>query len=714
MIYSYYGKRVDLTQVKSLFSFTRIGVSVQDILDMSPKLGLNATGLKLHPNELREIPLPAIIYWKQEHFIVLEYISHRSGKTYYHIADPAYGRIVLEHDSFVKEWKGTHEKGIAIIEQKADDYNNVILLPSSKTTLLRSTFFQEAIKFVKSNNQKYVASLLLILFALAANWLIPFTFQRMIDKGIAEKALSVVYFLLAAQLVLFASNFASIFFSNLLLTKINFALSIDLKKNLLSKIMRLPIRFFDTRLNTETLQRIGDQQKIQNFVTWKGISFLLDVLNLIVFGSILLYYNLVIFTEYAILSTASVLWVLFFLKKRSILEYAMFLKQSENDNNVYEFIINMPEIKINNAQNKVIGKILSVINKLNVLQLRSLFLNTYQTTGVSFLSKFNELIAIGICAVFVVEKEMTLGVLLSISYVIGQLKSPVNGLVGFIRDMQDATIANSRIGEIYNQKDDDVDCSHHITDESFNQLSIENVSFKYPGNYSPYVLQDVNFTVPRNTVTAIVGASGSGKTTLLKLLLAYYPPTQGSILLGNISTSEVYANEWRERCGVVLQDGKIFSGTIVDNIAFADSYDRIDEKRLLQAAQMACMDDFIHSLPMGFHTKVGNAGVQLSGGQQQRLLIARAVYRDTPYLFLDEATSALDAENERRIHDNLYGFFKGKTVLIIAHRLSTVKKADQIIVLKDGRITEQGAHEQLIAHKGDYFNLIKNQLELGK
>jgi ATP-binding cassette subfamily B protein len=478
--------------------------------------------------------------------------------------------------------------------------------------------------------------------------------------------------------------------------------------------MRLPIRFFDTRLNTETLQRIGDQQKIQNFVTWKGISFLLDVLNLIVFGSILLYYNIVIFTGYAILSAASVLWVLFFLKKRSILEYAMFLKQSENDNNIYEFIINMPEIKINNAQNKVIGKILSVIDKLNVLQLRSLFLNTYQTTGVSFLSKFNELIAIGICAVFVVEKEMTLGVLLSISYVIGQLKSPVNGLVGFVRDMQDATIANSRIGEIYNQKDDDADCSHHITGESFNQLSIENVSFKYPGNYSPYVLQDVNFTVPRNTVTAIVGASGSGKTTLLKLLLAYYPPTQGSILLGDISTSEVYADEWRERCGVVLQDGKIFSGTIVDNIAFADPHDQIDEKRLLRAAQMACMDDFIHSLPMGFHTKVGNAGVQLSGGQQQRLLIARAIYRNTPYLFLDEATSALDAENERLIHDNLYGFFKGKTVLIIAHRLSTVKKADQIIVLKNGRITEQGAHEQLIAHKGDYFNLIKNQLELGK
>ncbi|MDR3271868.1 MAG: peptidase domain-containing ABC transporter [Flavobacteriaceae bacterium] len=711
MIASLHGKKYQLSQIKSLFEFTRIGVSIQDILDVSPKAGLQSVALKLTPKQLQEIPLPAILYWKQDHFIILREVNQKRGETFYHLADPAYGKIVLDEENFINEWKGVNEKGVAIVSEAADNFNEISLPETAKNSLFNSLFFKEAMVFIKENKLKYSFSFSLIIIALSANWLIPFTFQRIIDFGITPKALKIVYFLLLAQLVLFISNFISDFFSNLILTKINFKLSIDLKKNLLKKLMRLPVNYFDTRLNTETLQRLGDQNTIQSFITWKGIDFVLNILNILVFGSILFYFNWMIFCIYAFLSIMSIVWVLFFLKKRAILEYAMFLRQSENNNNIYEFIMNMPEIKINDAQNHIIGKILNTIEKLNKLELRSLFLNMYQVVGVNFLSKLKEIIAIAVCAIFIIHGNMTLGTLLSISYVIGQLIGPLQNLVGFIRETQDADIANKRIGEIYNNKDEDNEKKQHIENETFKKINIENISFKYPGNFNPFVLNNISFEIPKNSITAIVGASGSGKTTLLKLLLSYYTTTSGNILLDDFNLNNVLSNEWRKKCGIVLQDGHIFSGTIAENIVFSE--EKINEKRLLFASKIACIDEFINSLPMGYNTKIGNVGIQLSGGQTQRILIARAVYKNPQYIFFDEATSALDAENEKIIHDNLQEFFKGKTVLIIAHRLSTVKNADQIIVLKNGKVVEKGSHSQLVAAKGEYFNLVKNQLELG-
>ena len=394
-----------------------------------------------------------------------------------------------------------------------------------------------------------------------------------------------------------------------------------------------------------------------------------------------------------------------------MLEYAMFIGQSENNNSIYEFIMNMPEIKVNDAQNNIINKILKIQKKINSLELRSLFLNMYQNIGVNFLSKFKEIIAIAICAVFIIDGKMTLGTLLSISYVIGQLISPVQNLVGFIRDTQDANISNKRIGEIYNNKDEDNTSKQHIESKIFKKLKLNEVSFKYPGNFNPFVLNNISFEIPSNSVTAIVGASGSGKTTLLKLLLSYYPTTNGVILLDDQNINDVYSNEWRKKCGIVLQDGNIFSGTIAENIALAE--ETIENEKLLNASKIACILEFVQSLPMGFNTKIGNTGIELSGGQKQRILIARAVYKNPHYIFFDEATSALDAENEKVIHDNLQEFFKGKTVVIIAHRLSTVKNADQIIVLQNGKIVENGNHKELVRNKRDYFNLVKNQLELG-
>ncbi|RVU90092.1 peptidase domain-containing ABC transporter [Flavobacterium columnare] len=711
MIISYHGKKVTLSQVKEQFEFTRIGVSIQDIVEVASDIGFQTTPLKLTQQELEEIPLPSILFWKQDHFVVLEKITYKKGQILYHILDPGYGKIILESKIFVKEWQGNNEKGVGIVFQETENFKKFKWQQEVKKSISKSPLFRIAFTFLKINKWKYLSSIILLIISLITSFFIPFTFQKIIDSGINLKEIHVVYYFLVAQMVLFISSFISDFLSTLFLTKINYQLSILLKENLLLKLMRLPIRFFDTRLNTETLQRIQDQNKIQNFITWKGIDFSLSVFNILIFSSLLCYFNPIIFSIYTILSVFSIIWVVFFLRKRAMLEYAMFLGQSENSNGIYEFVMNMPEIKINHAQYKTVNKILDIQKKINKLELRNLFLNMYQNIGVEFLSKFKEIIAIAICAYFIIKGEMTLGTLLSISYIIGQLTTPIQNLVTFVRDTQDTSIANKRISTIYDNEEEDHKTKINVEDNIFKTIKIKEVSFKYPGNFNPFVLENISFSIPQNSITAIVGASGSGKTSLLKLLLSYYPSTKGNIQLDELDLEKISANDWRKKCGIVLQDGKIFSGTIAENIAISDEI--IDETKLINAAKMANILELIKILPMGFNTKVGNSGIELSGGQKQRILIARAVYKNPEFIFFDEATSALDAENEKIIHDNLQMFFKGKTVVIIAHRLSTVKKADQIIVLKQGQLVEKGNHQELVDKKGDYFNLVKNQLELG-
>lgn len=711
MIRSYFGKKDALSDIKHFFELTKVGVSIQELVDVAEKTGLSMTALKLTDDELKEIPLPIILYWKQEHFVVLEKIVSKKGKNIYYLADPAYGRISLDEESFHQEWRGDNLKGVGLYAEPNTDFDEISLQKKQKSNLFTSVFLKKAIDYIHKNKIKYLFSLVLIVLSLGFNWFMPFIFQKTIDLGIVKSDINLVYMLLLAQLVLFLSSFISDFFSQLILTKLNFNLSILLKSKLLQKLIKLPISYFDARLNTETLQRMGDQNRIQNFLTWKGIDFFLNILNIIVFGGILFYFSKIMFFIYLILSCLSTVWVLFFLKKREVLEYAMFLKQSQNNNYIYEFIMNMPEIKINNAQEYMINKIIAIQRKINALELRSLFLNTYQMIGVNFLSKLKEIIAIGICVFLIIDNQMTLGTLLSISYIVGQLTGPIQSIIGFVKDIQEVGISNERINDVYGTAEEDIHKTEILTVNDIHQISIDHVTFKYPGGYSPFVLEDITLNIPCNKVTAIVGASGSGKTTLLKLLLSYYSPTKGVIRLGKSDMKNIISKEWRKNCGIVLQDGHIFSGTIAENIVFSD--DKIDEERLLKSAQIARINDFIESLPMGFHTKIGNIGMQLSGGQKQRILIARAVYKNPQFMFFDEATSALDAENEKMIHEQLQSFFKGRTVVIIAHRLSTVKNADNIVVLKKGKIVEQGTHQQLVNNRSDYYHLVKNQLELG-
>ncbi|MCL2313115.1 MAG: peptidase domain-containing ABC transporter, partial [Firmicutes bacterium] len=694
-------------QIKTLFEFTRAGVAVQDIIDSAAKIGFKSTILKLSSEELQTFPFPVILYWRQEHYLVYE---KSVNKTFY-LSDPAHGRVKLDVTDFESAWKGNNEKGIAIVLQPNENFETIVLPKAEKQPFISLPIYQQIKKFFSERKFSYLLAFILIITGLVANFFIPFVFQKVIDDGINLQQINVVYFFLMAQFVLFLSYFLSDFFSNLILTKFNFILSVDLKQSLLQKLMKLPINFFDTRLNTETLQRLEDQNTIQNFITWKGVSVLLNIFNCIIFGAILFYYNYIIFSIYSILTVISIFWVFLFLKRRSVLQYAMFLKQSENSNITYEFIMNMPEIKINNAQDKTISKITKIQEGLNKLELRSLFLNMYQIIGVNFLTKFKELISIAICAYFIIYGEMSIGVLLSVSYVLGQLTSPISNLIHFVKDIQDTKIANERIGEIHNSKNENEEKNQHFGKSTIHSIEINNVSFKYPGKFSPYVLQNINFSIKKNTITAIVGASGSGKTTLLKLLLAYYNIENGKILLNDQNINEVIADEWRNQCGIVLQDGKIFSGTISENIAFSE--ENIHFERLKEVCQASNILSFIEQLPMKFDTKIGNVGMQLSGGQTQRILIARALYKNPQFILLDEATSSLDAENEKVIHNNLQKFFKNKTVLIIAHRLSTVKNADQIVVLENGRVVEIGTHTELTKRKGVYYELVRNQLELG-
>ncbi|WP_166437093.1 peptidase domain-containing ABC transporter [Niastella caeni] len=709
MVASYYKKRYTVKDVKQFCPVTRMGVAVQDILGGARKMGFEAAGVKLTVEEVTAAPLPLILYWKQSHFVVLYDIANHRGNTTYYIADPGYGKIKLDEETLMKGWMGANSKGVAILMQPASA-GFVEPMPVPRIKFYNQEFLQSVFKFISQYKWRYVFSILLMITGLVANWAIPVIFQQTIDKGIGTGSLHIVWVLLLAQLGLFLGNFVSQLLSDLVLTKLNFRLSISLKQNFLYKIMRLPIKYFDTRMNTDTLQRLGDQSKIQTFLTWRAIAMVIGVLNIIAFITILFNINKYIFLVFFLLSAVSIVWVTFFLKARRVLEYSLFLRQSENSNSLYEFIMNMPEIKINNAQHTMITKLTDLQKKLNELQLRSLFLNMYQNIGMSFLSKFKELIAIAICAFLIIKGELTIGALLSISYILGQLAYPVNNLVNYIRDAQDADIAQKRINDVYSEKDENAG-NKAPAPTNINKIALEHVTFKYPGSFSPFVLTNVSFTIPKNKITAIVGASGSGKTTLLKLLLSYYNPSEGHIKLNNSNLSTIHSEEWRKQCGTVLQDGHIFAGTLAENIAIAD--EAIDKDRITYAAKVACIHDFIVNLPMGYNTKVGSVGIQLSGGQKQRVLIARAVYKNPDFLFFDEATSSLDANNEKQIMENLNEFFHGKTVIIIAHRLSTVKNADQIIVLDKGRIVEQGHHDLLVTNKGNYFELVRNQLELG-
>ncbi|WP_158829575.1 peptidase domain-containing ABC transporter [Mucilaginibacter lacusdianchii] len=710
MIAHHYGKNYDLRELKEYCDVTRLGITLKDIIAGSEKIGLETAAVRLTIDELASAPLPAILYWRQEHYVVIYSISTKKGKKCFCVADPAFGKVRLSEDEFIRQWKGSENKGTALLLEPGERFFSDESISASKRRYWPN-LFQYIGNAVKSYKYSYLFVLLLFAVAMVTNWVTPVIFQKIIDKGILPKNLSMVWYFLMAQFVLFIGNIVSDYSSSILLMNVNFRIGIKVLSEFLQKLIRLPIGFFDVRMNTDLIQRIDDQERIQQFLTYRLIAFIFAIFNLAAFSIIVLFYNLTVFSAFLLATGASVTWTLLFLRKRKILDYSRFSVLSENKNNIYELIIGMPEIKVNNAQQVKLDTWENTQSKLNKIVLKALHLNYYQLFGVNFFNKIKDICVTGVCAYYVIHQQMTLGEMMAISYILGQLKGPTDQIIEFSRTSQEAKMAYDRIDEIHQKPDEQVNEKLKMGLQDIDTIRLEGVSFKYAGSFNPLVLQDVQLTIPGKKITAIVGSSGSGKTTLMKLLLGFYPKKTGDILLNEIPLEEFDINYWRDKCGVVMQDGFIYSGTVAENIALADNSP--DLLKLQQAAQIACLADFIESLPMGFNTKVGRSGLELSGGQKQRLLIARAVYKNPEFMLFDEATSSLDANNERQIMANLNQFFKGRTVVVIAHRLSTVMNADQIIVLEKGVIIEQGSHHELVKQQSFYYDLVKNQLELG-
>ncbi|WP_440122443.1 peptidase domain-containing ABC transporter [Tenacibaculum sp. Ill] len=704
MIASQYGKEYSLEEIRKRCEITRTGVSFSDLIQGSEKLGLKAMGVKITVDNLKsDVPYPLILHWNHDHFVVLEKIKNNV----YYILDPGHGKLKLKEEEFLKFWKTTEGKGIALLLQPTEKFFDVEPEKVENGTKRGLQFLKSYYKTYKKPIVKLVA-ILGVTSVLA--FIFPMTIQYLLDEGVQKKKLNIVWVVLLFQSLLFLGQVVFEWFRGVLLIKLGVTVSLKIITDFLYKIIKLPIKFFDTRLYTDILQRIDEQNKIERFLNHIMIQSIFTFFLIVALSIQLAILNTTVFIVFLVLSLLSVGWMLFFNKKRERLNYIAFNNELENRNALIELITGMTEVKINNAQAVKVSAWKKIQYKLHDIKLQGLRIDQFQEVGMRGFNHIKSILITFICAYWVINQSMTLGVMLSVGYILGQLTNSFETVVDFVRALQEAKISFDRMDEVH-QKEDENKPLMIKPNGLKNKIALKGVSFKYEGSNAPYILKDIDLEIPVGSVTAIVGVSGSGKTTLMKLLLKFYQPTEGRINLDNLDFKDVNADDWRDQCGVVLQDGHIFSGTIAENIALSD--EEPDMKRLEFAAKTACIYDFIQRLPLKFDTKIGNTGLELSGGQKQRLFIARAVYKNPEYIFLDEATSALDANNESMIMDNLNQFFKGKTVFVIAHRLSTVKNADQILVLEDGKVIEQGNHKVLVKNKHKYFNLVKNQLELG-
>lgn len=696
------GKKASLDYIKSFCEFSRTGISVKDIIYCLSQIGMSAVAVNLSSDKLKGAPLPAILYWEKKHFVVLYKVRQTANNCYFYIADPTFGKVKIEEELFIKKWQND-STGIAILSEPTDDVRNY----GEKTKNIISVF-DFANKYGK-DKLKLFAALFFLLFATLINWFIPQIFQKVIDSGVNASNMDAVYRLAIVQGVLILSYLLASNVSNIILMKINLKVSIHYLEGLLKKYMRLPISFFETKLRTDLMLRLDDQNRLQSFLTYKILDFGYYFLNFIVFSVLLLYYDAFIFIVFFALSVLSFVWTLSFLKRRKFLDYKRFAEQSTNNNIIYEIVNGMPEIKICNDDRNRLDAWNESQMELNKISLRSLMLNYYQLWGANVFDKTRDIVILIIASSLVINNTFSLGVLVTITYIIGQLAGSLDRIHFFIRELQDARISLRRLSEIYSKKEEENVGVEHVSDKRLN-IKLDNVKFRYPGLGSPNVINGLSFEMKSGTITAIVGNSGCGKTTIVKLLLGFYTPQQGSIAINGRDIKDVSISEWRNRCGCVLQDGYVFSDTIAKNISMGAK--EVDYNRIEFVSKVACISDYVMSLPLKYETVVGSGGLELSGGQKQRLLIARALYKNPDYLIFDEATSSLDTENEAKIMSNLYEFFRDKSMLIIAHRLSTVVRADKILFMGNGSIIEQGTHDELCKIKGYYYKLVKNQIQL--
>ena len=714
MIAAHYGRHYTLDHLREQCFIGREGVSLLGISKAAEQIGFRTVGGRLTFDKLAEKALlPCVVHWNQEHFVVVYAIQKKKREYTVSVADPGKGLVTYSREAFCRHWistcTGGEEKGIALLleptqlfyEQEGDR------LPSENRIRF---LWKYLIKYKRFFGQLmlglFIGSLLQLIF--------PFLTQAIVDTGIQGKDIGFIWLVLIAQMVLLFSRTAIDFIRRKILLHISTRINVSLISDFFIKLMKLPMKFFDTKLTGDLLQRIEDHRRIENFLTNQTISIVFSVFTFMIFSIVLFVYHLPIFAVFITGSIFYGLWIRIFLKKRRLLDYKMFEQQGMNRNVVYQLITGMQEIKLQGCEQRKRWEWEDVQADLFDVNMQSLNLRQNQEAGGIFINELKNILVTVLAATAVINGSLTLGMMLSIQYIIGQLNSPVEQLMSFIYQWQNVSISLDRMNEIHTQQNDE-GTGRSITAlprDVETDIHIRNVCFRYDGARPDYVLKGIDLHIPQGKVTAIVGASGSGKTTLIKLLLGYYMPNEGELLVGGENLSQFNPAWWRTQCGAVMQEGYLFSDTIARNIAVSD--DEIDTDRLRHAAQTAHIAEYIEGLPLGYNTKIGQDGQGVSQGQRQRILIARVVYKNPPFVFLDEATNALDANNERAIVENLSEFYKGKTVVVVAHRLSTVKHADRIVMLEGGRIAETGTHAELTTRKGRYYELVRNQLELGK
>lgn len=703
----YYKKSIPIQELRDYSETTREGSNLMGLSDAAEKVGFRTLGVKLSYGQFKEeMPLPCIVHWNKNHFAVV----YKIKKDTIYVSDPAMGLLKYGKEEFLEHWIGEGAssntvEGIGLIVEPTPKFHEQSYDQETRYGLRFIT------KYLFQYKRLIVQLLLGLVVSSCLQLIAPFLTQSIVDTGIQNQDLPFIYLILVGQLFLFFGRTAIEMVRSWIILHISSRINIALLSDFFIKLMNLPISYFDVRLHGDVLQRVNDHKRIEQILTVSTLDVIFSTINLVIFGFVLAWYSLKIFVVFAVGSVLYFLWIIFFLKRREILDYKRFSQQSQEQGTIIDLIGGMQEIKMHNAERKKRWAWEHLQARLFKLSIQRLALEQYQSVGSGFINELKNILISVLSATLVIEGEITLGMMLAISYIVGQLNAPVTQLISFTKEIQDARISVDRLGEIHNKADeretDKSKTNYTLPDQD---IHLNNISYRYAGS-DRKVLNEVNLTIPANKITAIVGVSGSGKTTLLKVLLQFYQVQGGSIHYGATDLNAIAQRHWRDKCGAVMQESFIFNDTIANNVAVGDT--EIDKAQLIYALEVANILDFVQSLPHAYNTPIGASGLGLSTGQKQRLMIARVIYKNPDILLFDEATSSLDANNEKTIMENLDRLFVNKTVVIIAHRLSTVKNADQIVVLDQGKIDEIGTHQELIAKRGNYYQLVKNQLELG-
>lgn len=712
MLAKYYGKAYSLQYLRDNSFLTKEGVSLLGLSAVCKKIGLESAAFKITIKDLIQKEVyPSILYWDACHFVVLYKIKKDAfqDEFKFYIADPAEGRMKLSMKDFSSRWKGTDTEGVTFFAEPGKDFGKDYHTENNHSIT----------SFLLKYMRNYGSTAFKLFFTLACGsfltLILPFLAQSLIDEGVSVKKIDLVFLILMAQIMVYLGSMVIDIVRNWLVLFMGASINVSIISDFFMKLMKLPISFFDTKFLGDIYQRIQDHSRIENFLTSQSMTTFFSMINFLIFFYVLLNYRPLILLVYITMTAIAICWMLYYMKKRSYIDYFRFRTNAMNQEIISEMIYGIQDIKLNNLEQIKITKWSKIQWDLFQINMKAMRIDQMQNIGFSCINQLKNIIVTFVAAKAVIEGDMTIGGLVSVSYIIGELNSPINQLIVFFKSMQDANLSVKRLMEVQNAKDEDKlpieKATNNNKQEYIQGIYVNHLSFQYEGPFSPYVIQNINLIIPKGKTTAIVGASGSGKTTLMKLLLKFYQPSKGEILVDGIKLSSISSSEWRSRIGVVMQDGYIFSDTVENNIVCGQPGET-NKKLLNEAIKIANIEEYINTLPKGVNTTIGDIGRSMSGGQKQRILIARAVYKQPDYIFLDEATSALDTKNENSIQKSLEQFFSGRTVVVIAHRLSTIKNADQIVVLNDGKIAEVGNHQILTRQHGIYYELVKNQIEI--